>query len=71
MKVIEWLLEWLFDWNNSPTPKTKKYIIYSEDTCKIDEDGGPYEVEYVLRSEVESSILKERDVEWIESSGSL
>jgi len=22
--------------------KTKSYIVYSEDTCRIDEEGGPY-----------------------------
>ena len=26
-------------------PKTWSYIVYSEDTCRIDEDGGPYIVE--------------------------
>ena len=45
MKKLIKLLKMVID--NSITKKKKIVIVYSEDTNKIDKDGGPYKVEVV------------------------
>ena len=45
MKKLIKLLKMVID--NSITKKKKIVIVYSADTNKIDEDGGPYKVEVV------------------------
>ena len=45
MKKLIKLLKMVID--NSITEKKKIVIVYSADTNKIDEDGGPYKVEVV------------------------
>jgi len=46
MGVITDMLRLILMWKKlkKKKSKTKSYIVYSEDTCRVDRDGGPYKV---------------------------